>query len=69
MDASVSHNGSDVFVLPFDYLELSPVAASVPQYRQARELVCKGAYCGLPFYLPVLHFFKYVEGGVVRGHV
>eukprot|EP00731_Ephydatia_muelleri_P019134 Em0011g1174a len=49
---------SDVFVIAFDYLELDILAEAAPLYRQAREVECQGAYCGLPYYFPVLHFFN-----------
>ncbi|KAL5486377.1 hypothetical protein EMCRGX_G018844 [Ephydatia muelleri] len=58
LNTSVSHKQSDVFVIAFDYLELDILAEAAPLYRQAREVECQGAYCGLPYYFPVLHFFK-----------
>ena len=58
LNSSISHEQSDVFVTAFDYLEVDILVGQAPLYRLAREVECHGAYCGLPYYLPVLHFFK-----------
>ena len=52
-----SHSG--VYIHIADGRLLKPIADEVPFIKEnAKEVDCNGIYCGMPFYLPVVHMVK-----------
>lgn len=45
-------------LVAFDYLDLDPVAAVVPEIARAKEWECTGPFCGVPYYLPLMKYIK-----------
>lgn len=57
-DGSTKFEDSRVALVALDYLDLDSVAAAVPEIAKAKEWDCKGLFCGVPYYLPLMKYIK-----------
>ncbi len=58
LDGSVSSQDSRVFIYPFDYLGVEPIAKVSPLFKEAMFSECEGLYCSEPSYIPVRDLIK-----------
>ena len=58
MDGTVTQEDSKVFIYPFDYLGIAPIAEVTPLFQSAHMERCEGLYCREPVYVPVGHLIK-----------